>query len=247
MTYAEARRDAKQSPQLMRVNLMTVSGPQPNSSCSFIQSVLTSLPPHSLAPLARLGIHDGQLVVDGVTLGSNCDCKGFSRPTIIYTPQGADDDDLTKWDIKLQNRGEQLSGVQQGLAAGLSLVSFNGTDYDGASVDIPEDDDNINIYEHASNTAVGIIYDKLTGAAATMVMITVDGLECGPFDASNACGINSKNLANLILDEFGVHRAMSMDQGGSTTMWVKDAVDQGFPLGIVSNGGGNWRRRKGCC
>ena len=52
--------------------------------------------------------------------------------------------------------------------------------------------------------------------------MTTDGSdECGPKDIS--CGLNSKDLASLMRSHFGVDQAMSMDQGGSTTMWVKGA------------------------
>ena len=52
--------------------------------------------------------------------------------------------------------------------------------------------------------------------------MTTDGSdECGPKDDS--CGLNSLNLASLMKDKFSCNLAMSMDQGGSTTMWVKGA------------------------
>jgi hypothetical protein len=183
-------------------------------------------PPSPDAP--NNGIHDGQLVIDGKYFGSNCDKWGFSRPAIVYTPSSLSSED---WDMALQSRGEQLAGVYSALAAGPNLVSLNATTLE-PYVDIPEDDDNINIYEHASNTAVGLIFDLKTGKSKEMIFVTVDGSECGPFDQS--CGINSKNLAHLMLDAFNVHKSISMDQGGSTTLWIEGK-------GVVSNGGSGAR------
>jgi exopolysaccharide biosynthesis protein len=55
-----------------------------------------------------------------------------------------------------------------------------------------------------------------------MSKVTTDGSdECGPKD--DTCGLNSLNLASLMKDKFSCNLAMSMDQGGSTTMWVKGA------------------------
>lgn len=56
--------------------------------------------------------------------------------------------------------------------------------------------------------------------ASSMFFLTTDGSdECGPKDIS--CGLNSKDLASLMKDAYGANLAMSMDQGGSTTMWIK--------------------------
>lgn len=105
------------------------------------------------------------------------------------------------------------------IGAGPNLVSYNTTSAE-SYIDIPADDDNINILEHAANTAVGITY--VNGKASRMVMVTTDGSdECGPKDIT--CGLNSKDLASLMKDHFQTAMAMSMDQGGSTTMWVKGA------------------------
>jgi len=70
-----------------------------------------------------------------------------------------------------------------------------------------------------------------------MIFVTTDGSdECGRFDTS--CGLNSHDLASLLRDHFKVQQAMSMDQGGSTTMYVEgEGVDN-----VVSYAGGGARQ-----
>ena len=180
------------------------------------------------------GIHDGLIKINGEVIGSNCDCWGFSRPAII------NDAGSNGWHVDVVSRGEQGNpSMQNGLAAGPNLVSYNSSDW-STFIDIPSDDDNINIHEHAANTAVGVIFDKITGKAIKMLFVTTDGSdECGRLDES--CGINAPNLASLMKDHFEVHEAMSMDQGGSTTMWIKqEETDQGGD-GVVSYSGGGAR------
>lgn len=105
------------------------------------------------------------------------------------------------------------------LSAGPNLVSTDITTGE-SYVDIPSDDDNINILEHAANTAVGIVLEDDFVTASKLILVTTDGSdECGPLDYT--CGLNSKNLASLMKDHFNTGMAMSHDQGGSTTMWVK--------------------------
>lgn len=62
--------------------------------------------------------------------------------------------------IEVLHRGEPVAdSIQSAIGAGPNLVSFDastGTSY----VDIPSDDDNINILEHAANSAVGLVLSK---------------------------------------------------------------------------------------
>lgn len=159
------------------------------------------------------GVSDGLVKIDGKVVGNSCDCKGYSRPAVLEI----DSVDST---IAVVHRGETAeSTVQNAIAAGPNLVSFNSSTGE-SYIDIPSDDDNINILEHAANTAVGIL--RTDGKARTMIIATTDGSdECGPKDIT--CGLNSKDLASLMKDHFQTAQAMSMDQGGSTTMWVKGA------------------------
>jgi exopolysaccharide biosynthesis protein len=163
------------------------------------------------------GVSDGLVKIDGVVYGNNCNCTGFSRPAIL-----AINGDLTT--INVVQRAETVDdSVTNAIAAGPNLVSYN-TSSESSYVDIPSDDDNINILEHAANTAVGIRYAKGVDGmkSSQMVLVTTDGSdECGPKDIT--CGLNSADLASLMKDHFLSNVAMSMDQGGSTTMWVKGA------------------------
>mmetsp|Transcript_2879 Transcript_2879/g.6065 ORF Transcript_2879/g.6065 Transcript_2879/m.6065 type:complete len:327 (-) Transcript_2879:155-1135(-) len=189
---------------------------------------------HEAGEDANWGLHDGLIKVDSEVLGSNCDCKGFSRPAVVSTSTT----DMGDYGIEVLQRGEQGSAdIVYGLGAGPNLVSFNASTGE-SYVDIPADDDNINIHEHAANSAVGLVLDPVTGKAVTMLLVTTDGSdECGRLDPS--CGITATNLAQLLKEHFLVTQAMSMDQGGSTTMWVKAATD--FPQGVVSYAGGGAR------
>jgi len=185
------------------------------------------------------GIHDGAVVIDGKVVGSDCDCWGFSRPALASNSDAFSE---TGWNIDVLQRGEQGSpSAVHGLAAGPNLVSYT-KNADGtftSFVDIPSDDDNININEHAANTGFGLIFDQATGKAVKMILVTTDGSdECGRLDQS--CGINARHLAQLMIDHFQVQQAMSMDQGGSTTMWVKGAPSV-YGDGVVSFAGGGAR------
>ena len=62
--------------------------------------------------------------------------------------------------IEVLHRGEPVAdSVQTAIGAGPNLVSFDAST--GLSyVDIPSDDDNINIIENAANSAVGLVLSK---------------------------------------------------------------------------------------
>lgn len=180
---------------------------------------------------ANWGINDGLVIIDGKLVGSNCDKKGYSRPAILVI-------DGANSHVEVKHRGEGADNqvhVKNAISAGPNLVSYNATT--GSSfVDIPSDDDNINILEHAANTGVGVRYFPDTpGKVSTFVMVTTDGTECGA--KNDACGLTSRGLASLMLNEFGVHEAMSMDQGGSTTMFVRGQPNNGIVSKANSGGG----------
>lgn len=106
--------------------------------------------------------------VDGQVLSNNCDCKGYSRPAVLKL------DGSSSW-IDVLSRGQTVDdSVYNAIAAGPNLVSYNeSTGY--SYVDIPSDDDNINIYEHAANTAVGLILSNSVDgivSATHLVMVT---------------------------------------------------------------------------
>lgn len=163
------------------------------------------------------GIGDGLVKIDGEVLANNCDCYGNSRPAVLILDGEASD-------IEVLYRGETVdSSVMNAIAAGPNLVSFNketGESY----VDIPSDDDNINRFVYEAFTAVGlqIKVDPNNNQATisdTLVMVTTDGSDsCLPHETY--CGIFSIDLADMMREVFECGVAMSMDQGGSTTMWI---------------------------
>ena len=170
------------------------------------------------------GVGDGLIKVDGVVYSNNCNCTGFSRPTVMTF----DGENTT---IEVLHRGETVAdSVQTAIGAGPNLVSYNATSKE-AYVNIPADDDNINLLEFAANTAVAVKLDTETGKATHILLVTTDGSdECGPTDPS--CGLNMQTLAGMLKDAYGAHMSLSMDQGGSTTMWIKgERPDRG---GVVS-------------
>jgi exopolysaccharide biosynthesis protein len=161
----------------------------------------------------NFGIGDGVIKVDGKTYSNNCDCYGYSRPAIISL-------DGQNSNIEVLNRGDQVNdNIQNALGAGPNLVSFNTTS--GKSfTDIPSDDDNINRLVYEATASVGFQIDKNTGLRTSLIMVETDGSDsCKPSDSY--CGIIAKDLAMLLQEAFQIDQAMSMDQGGSTTMWIK--------------------------
>jgi hypothetical protein len=183
-----------------------------------------NLPANPFTP--NTGVSDGLIKVDGKVLGNNCNCTGYSRPAVAIL-------DGKNSAIQVLHRGETVERkVQNAIGAGPNLVSYDSTT--GQSfIDIPSDDDNINILEHAANTALAFIFDESNPSVVTKtLLVTTDGSdECGPFQ--EGCGLNAKNFASFLKDYLKVSVAMSMDQGGSTTMWVKQQAANGRN-GVVS-------------
>jgi len=175
------------------------------------------------AGVPNAGIADGAIVAGGVLYGSNCDCAGSSRPAVLSI-------NGTSSRVDVLHRGDAPPAglALDAISAGPNLVTTNAS---GSFVDIPADDDNVgNILEHSANTAVGLRAD------GTAVLVTVDGNDgCSPFDPT--CVINAYSLAYLMRDFFNATTALNMDQGGSTTMWVKGAPG----TGVVSNPGAGTR------
>ena len=169
------------------------------------------------------GLHDGTVLIDKQALGYNCDCWGYSRPVEVQTTGGN-----SAWTLKQRTRGQQVDAdATDALAGGPNLVSYSAEK--GAFIDIPEGEDNINRFEHAAQTAVGINFDG-AGKSIKMTMVAVDG-------DGDKHGLGEKNLASLMLHHFDAQQATSFDQGGSTTMWVAGEPNSG----IVSNAGGGAR------
>jgi hypothetical protein len=175
------------------------------------------------------GPADGTIVSGGVLLGSNCNCSGYSRP-VILTIDGA----ASRFDVLHRGAAPPQGLALDAVGSSPNLVSSNAS---GSFVDIPSDDDNIgNILEHAANTAVGLRPSADGSGGVEAVLVTTDGYDgCSPFNAT--CGTNAFTLAYLMKDFFNATSAMNMDQGGSTTMWVKGQANDG----IVSSSGSGTR------
>lgn len=179
------------------------------------------------------GVGDGVVIVDGVLKSSNCNCTGNSRPAVMLL----NGDESA---IEVLQRGESPApGVPNALGAGPNLVSWNAS-AGAAFVDIPKDDDNVNRVVREAATAAGLVQhmDDATGklVASAAVLVTTDGSDsCHVWE--EWCGLQLKHLATLMRDVHGCTSAMSMDQGGSTTMWLqKDVSGQADQTdGVVSN------------
>jgi exopolysaccharide biosynthesis protein len=167
----------------------------------------------------NFGISDGTIKIDDVVYGNNCNCTGYSRPAVLVL-------DSAVSNIQVLHRGENVDNtVHNAIGAGPNLVSLDlntGIPY----VDVPKDDDNVNKVVYEATTAVGlqqdVIDDGTSGkktVAKSLIMVTSDGSDsCLPFETY--CGIFSPDLGSLMKDIFNCTQAMSMDQGGSTTMWI---------------------------
>lgn len=182
----------------------------------------------------NFGIGDGLVKIDGEVFSNNCNCTGYSRPAVLKL-------DGRQSSIDVLQRGETVPPtVHNAIGAGPNLVSYDaqtGQSY----VDVPADDDNINKLVYEATTAVGLVYTPIEDTSGTnwtdvtsdeLVMVTTDGSDsCMPWESY--CGLFSPDLASLMREVFGCGVAMSMDQGGSTTMWVRGENDE--RSGIVSN------------
>lgn len=171
----------------------------------------------------NFGLGDCSMVAGGKLVSSNCNCFGFNRPALLSINASATS-------IALLTQGQQAPGLElDSISAGPLLLTSNSS---GTSIAIPSDDENIgNILEHSANTAFGLT------ASGSGVFVTTDGHDgCPLLDAS--CGANAYTLAYLLRDALNVTSAMAMDQGGSTTMWIKGQPHNG----IVSNPGSGGAR-----
>jgi len=164
------------------------------------------------------GPSDTLIKLNGRYLGTNCDNVGFSRPAVLVV-------NGTSSYIKVVGRGEDIPTAYNALAASPLLLSSQGG---VVQVDIPADDADVNIGEHAACTAVGL------RGGHTLVMVTADGID--DCDMNNAtCGIASWQFAYYLKDALNLTSALEMDQGGSTTFWVAGEARDGV---VNENGSG---------
>lgn len=170
------------------------------------------------------GVADGSIVIGGRLRGSNCDCIGYNLP-VFLTINGSS----STIDVLGRAAAPPAGLALDSLAAGPNLVSSNAS---GPFVDIRDGDENFaNVYEWAANTMVGFSPD-----GATAYFLTTDGFDGCPA-TNQTCGANAFTLAYLAKDFLRVGKAMAMDQGGSTTMFVQG---QGAD-GIVTHSGSGAR------
>lgn len=108
------------------------------------------------------------------------------------------------------------------LSCGPNLVSFR----DGHAVyDVPTWDYGLNRWEHSANAAIGLL--GRPGNSTTFVMVASDGHDGCP-RSDPTCGVAAEPMAYFLKDFVGASQALQLDQGGSTTLWVKG-------LGVVNN------------
>jgi hypothetical protein len=173
------------------------------------------------AATPNTGIADGGIVSRGALVGSNCDCLGFNLP-VWLTMNGSASDIAVTGRASAPPAGLALDA----LAAGPNLVSTNAS---GTFVDVRSGDENFaNVFEWSANTGMGFAPN-----GSTAFLATFDGYDGCP-QANTSCGTNAFTMAAFFKDFLKVSKAMAMDQGGSTTMFVKGQ-------GVVSNPGAGVR------
>ena len=162
------------------------------------------------------GVGDTLVVIDGVQKASNCDCIGYNKPA-TYIINGTDSY------IAVQSTASPPpAGVKNCLAAGPNLVSHNSS---GSYIGIPPDDENSNILEWSSNTGAAVT--KRANGQTILTLVTADGYD-GCWWLDPVCGIDAYNFAFFMKDFLNVTTAMEMDQGGSTTMFIKGKGKDGI-------------------
>lgn len=180
---------------------------------------VAELPPNTKTP--NTGVADGAIVSRGVLLGSNCDCLGYNMP-VFLTLNGSS----SVIDVLGRAAPPPAGLLLDSLAAGPNLVSTNSS---GTFIDVRNGDENFaNVYEWSANTGIGF-----TMNGTSSVFVTFDGFD-GCAQTNGTCGTNAFTMAYFFKDFLMVEKAMGMDQGGSTTMWVEGE-------GIVTNPGANAR------
>lgn len=169
------------------------------------------------------GVGDTLVVINGEQVSSNCDCVGYNRPALAVF-------NGTSSYFEIQSTAAPPPrGAASCIAAGPNLLSFNHSTH-AAFINIPKDDENSNILEWSSNTATAIRQQASgsNGDATTeLLLVTADGYDGCPF-FDPACGIDAFNFAFFLKDFVNATSAIEMDQGGSTTMFVKGRGTDGI-------------------
>ncbi len=155
------------------------------------------------AKLHNHGLGDTLVRIGGKLMSCNCDLPGLSHPVALVM-------NGTSSRLVLLRRGEQLDAPN--VLANSPLLVLGGR------FAIPADDLGLNRWSHSSNSAVGLL--GKSGAMEEMVMVASDGHDgCARSDPT--CGIEAEPMAYFMLDVVGAEEALELDQGGSSTLWVK--------------------------
>jgi hypothetical protein len=155
------------------------------------------------------GRGDTLVRIKGQLMSTNCDLLGFSHP-VAFVMNGT-----ASYLVPLR-RGQQLD-VPDALANSPLLVL-------GGRYAIPVDDLGLNRWSHSANAAVALRGQE---AEAELILVASDGRDSCP-RSDPSCGIDAEPMAYFMLDVVQAEQAVELDQGGSTTLWVKG-------LGIVNN------------
>lgn len=150
------------------------------------------------------GIGDTLVRINGTLKSTNCDLLGFSHP-VAFVMNG------TASHLVPLRRGQQLD-VPNTLANSPLLVL-------GGKFAIPPGDLGVNRWEHSANAAVALLAGE-RGTMSQVVLVASDGRDGCP-RSDPTCGIEAEPMAYFMLDHVGAEEAMELDQGGSTTLWVK--------------------------
>lgn len=158
-------------------------------------------------------VGDGLLVIDTQVYSTNCPNSLFSEPGRSTLLQDAT---TKQWRIEQVNAGVVPSNTLNALGAGPGLIqTIDGKPQIRVTWEgIPS------TFEFSANTAVILANDAKGNPH--MLLFTVDGVD-------HKWGMTSLEMANFIyhqipkLFQVQLVSAMSMDQGNSTAMYVKDA------------------------
>jgi len=176
------------------------------------QAVSTSNP--------QFGTGDTLVKINNQILSRNCESALYAVPIALVMNGTA------TMLQRLPPAGEVANSVQNAICASPNLVSFNWQTRQ-SYVDIPAGDFNPNILQHAANTGVGIVFDIEKNISQSLYLVTVDGHDNGN-DFQPTSGIDAHEFAHFFKYYLGVSQAMLMDQGGSTTMYIKGQPKNGI-------------------
>ena len=187
---------------------------------------------------------DSLLQHHGVLHAVNCALtktlgKAFEQPRSVLVLTGANAPYITFVDHDKAYTIKDKQGKEiypDAFGAGPNLVTDGKLDVSGIPGMPSHRDENLfPTIEFSANAAVGIINDA-GGKPAQFVFFTVDGNNNSFIHpARNLGGMNAQEMAELMIKYLKVSNAISMDQGGSTTLYIAASDPKEYPLNVVSN------------